>query len=373
MNLIHLLFSRGFGGLERYALNTARAMTGMGHRVTFLRRTGAPLAAALREAGLPGEEWNPVNYLDAPAMLRLRALVKRTGARVVHVHHSADLGLAAPALWRMAGVKLLFSDYMWSPRPKTDLYHRLEYGRVDHLIVAAEPLRQNAAANLPIPPERIMVIPYGLDTARFDPVRVPRGAFRAQWGIAQDRPLIGVISRLDPHKGQRAVIEAAPEILRAVPGAVIALVGDETPELAGAIRPELERMVRERGLEGSIMFTGGVADTAPVLADLDVYVLATDSETFSLGLLEAMAMGRACAGSDSGGTPHMLEHGGLGLLFEPKNPASLAGAVIRLLKDPALRAHLGVCARRRVEETYDQRRVFERINKLYGGDADEAV
>lgn len=352
--------------MERYALRTASAMAEHGHQVIFLRRAHTPLAGALRGANMPGDEWNPLNYVDLPAMLRLRAMVKKTGARVVHVHHSADLGLAAPALWRMPGVKLVFSDYMWSPRPKTDLYHRLEYGRVDHLIAAAEPLRQNAAANLPIPPERIAVIPYGLDTARFDPARAARGTFRSQWGIAPERPLAGVISRLDPHKGQRHVIEAAPEILRAVPGSLIALVGDETPELAGKIRPELERMVKERGLEGSVIFTGGVEDTAPVLADLDVYLLATDSETFSLGLLEAMAMGRACAGSDSGGTPHMLEHGELGLLFEPKNPAALAGVVIRLLKDPALRAALGERARRRAEEVYDQRRVFERINGIYG-------
>ncbi|VAX20800.1 hypothetical protein MNBD_NITROSPINAE04-10, partial [hydrothermal vent metagenome] len=103
MNILHILFSRGFRGLERYAIDKALAMADRGHDVYFIRRKGTETAKRLEELNFPGEEWNPVKYIDLPAILKIRSLVNRRSFEIVHAHHSTDLGLISPALWRMAG------------------------------------------------------------------------------------------------------------------------------------------------------------------------------------------------------------------------------------------------------------------------------
>lgn len=343
-------------------------MAERGHRTWFISRRGSKTAeAAQDEDAFIHREWTPLKYIDLRAIIALRRLVKREQIEIVHVHHSADLGLAAPALWRTPGVRLLFSNYMRAPKPKRDLYHRLEYGRVERVLTGSEDMRANAIENLPVEPERVEVLPYGLDMERFDPASTPKGTFRKRFAIADSAPLIGVISRLDPLKGQMEMIEAMPAILEREPGAVLALTGDETPELEGAYRHKLEKRAVELGVSESVIFTGPTDDTASVLVDLDIYVLPSYSETFSLGCLEAMAMKKPVVGSRAGGTPEMLDHGECGLLAEPRDHASLAKKVIQLLDDAALRELLASNAREKVKARYDKRVIINRLDAIYRG------
>lgn len=364
MKVLHVLFTKGWGGLEKYAIEQARAMSRKGHEIFFLRRKGSRTAEALR--GEFGDyEFSPVKYIDIRVMFFIRSLIRRNGISVVHVHNSGDLGLVVPALWGMRSVRLIFSSYMQIPAPKKDFYHRFEYGRVDRVLVSSEIMRDNAVANLPVPPEKIEVAPYGLDMGRFDPTHTPKGAIREKYGIGADKIIIGVISRLEPLKGQMEMIEAMPRVIERFPNAVLVLVGDETPELIGKYKHTLEEAVERCGVAGNVIFTGYATDTSVVLADIDLYVLPSHSETFSLGCLEAMAMAKPVIGANAGGTPEMLGYGETGMLAEPKNPSSLADAVIRMLSDPAAMADFAARARAKVETRYDMNVVMNRLHKIY--------
>ncbi len=365
MNVLYILFSKGWGGLERYAIGKAQAMAERGHDIYFLRLKNSEVAKALDEINMPGEEWDPVRYVDVRAIWGIRSLVKQMGVSIVHTHHSADLGLAATALWHMPDVKLLFSNYMQAPGLKHDLYHRLEYSRVDKIIVGADSMRQNSVKNLPMEPDNVITIPYGLDMDKFDPDKKPKGALRNKHGIDNGALVAGVISRLDPLKGQMEMIEAAPAIFDRFPDAYIILTGDETPEYKGRYMPLLEKKVKQLGFRGKIIFTGPTDDTASILADLDVYVLPSHSETFALGLIEAMAMGKAVVGTDAGGTPDILDNKTCGLLAQPKSPKSLAEKVITLFSDATLRKTLGQNARSKVAGVYDRKLSMDKLDALY--------
>lgn len=368
MKILNVLFSKGWGGLERYAVEKARAMAERGHDVCFLRRAGSDTARALAAVNFPGAEWNPVKYIDLRVMAAVRSLVRREGYRVVHCHHSADLGLVAPALWRVPEARLVFSSYMNIPEPKKDFYHRLEYGRVDCVTVLADGLIENARANLPVAPERVVTMPYGLDMSRFDPDNAPKGALRATLEAASEKSLIGILGRLDPHKGQMTLIEAMPDIIGDYPETALVFIGEETPELRGKYRAELEAKVARLGLDDKVMFTGAREDVAAVLADLDVYVMASRAETFGMSTMEAMAMGRAIVGAKSGGTPNLLDGGECGLLAEPNSPASFAQKIKTLLGDPAMRTELGRKARAKVLRHHDRNTAMDRLEAIYRGE-----
>jgi glycosyltransferase involved in cell wall biosynthesis len=363
-----VLFSTGFGGMERYAIEQAREMAKRGCKIIFLAKKHTPTAQALRdEDGFKTVELSVTKYIGVGAMLKIRSLVKQESVSVVHAHHSADLGLIVPALWGTPDVRLLFSNYMQVPAPKKDWYHRMEYGRAWKILVASEELKRNAEENLPTAPGKVEVLPYGIDLAKFDPTQAQAGWLRAKFDLREGQPVIGVISRLDPHKGQMEMIRAMPRILGKAPTAVLILVGGETPELEGRYLGLLRAETLKMGVADSVIFAGETDDTAPYLAGFTVYVLPSRSETFSLGCIEAMAMGKAIVGTDSSGTPEMLGHGEYGLLATPDDPESLSEKTLLLLGNEALSRELGEKARTVAMSRYDKKAVMERLRVIYTG------
>ncbi len=364
MKVLHILFSSGFGGLEKYAVETAKRMKQAGHNIIFVCRDETPTFEYLAQSkSFEIVKLSPAKYVSLPTMLFIRSLVKHKDIDLVHAHHSADLGLVAPALFNMPQIPLIYSNYMWVPSNKKDIYHRLEYGRVDKVLTASGYLKKNILEHLPVRNEQVEVIPYGIDLEHFDSGN-GKGELRAELGIEKNIPLIGVISRLDPLKGQMETIRAMPALLQKYPDAHLVLAGDETPELEGKYKPLLEKEVEHLGLQSKIHFTGYADDTAEILADLTIYLLPSHHETFSLACLEAMAMGKAIIGTNSGGTPEMLSED-CGLLCEAKNAEDISGKIVLLLDDKNRRDRLGDNAKKKIRQEYDMRLVSSALSGLY--------
>jgi len=365
MNILHVMFSPGWGGLERYAIDQAKGMAERGHQIKFICRKNTDSARNLAHTGIPNLELDPIKYIDLRAMMAIRNTAKEMGASILHLHHSADLGLAFPALIGMPHVRLIFSTYMYIPAPKTDLYHRLEYGRVSRVLTLSDLMTENARQNLPIEPSRAMTMPYGIRMESFDPDTTPRGAIRDQFNIPRDRIIIGLLGRLDPFKGQVEMIQAMPAILEKFPGALLALVGNETPELEGIYQKKLVAEAQRLGMQDHVLFTGVAKNPALFMADMDVYVIPSYHETFGMSAIEAMAMRLPVVASDTGGLPEVLDHGGCGLLAKAKDPASFANAVIRYLTDERLRNTMGRLGREKALALYDRRKSMERLENIY--------
>lgn len=178
---------------------------------------------------------------------------------------------------------------------------------------------------------------------------LPNGVSRPEWrplpaaGSAPDVVIIAVGS-LIPRKDVATLIRA---FARVAPGsaATLTIVGD------GVERSMLEALAADAGLTGRVRFTGQMApETVPgMLAEADIFVLASRSEGRSNALLEAMAAGLAVIASDIEGTGELVEDGVSGLLFTAGDDAMLASQLQRLLAEPALRQRLARAARTAVE------------------------
>ena len=366
MRILNVLLSTGWGGLERYVIAQAIELARRGAEVYFISRTGTPTSYAVqKEKEIASGDFRPFEYVDLRAITAIRSFVKEKNIDIANVSHSADLGLVAPALWRLPSVKLIFASYMQTVNEKKDIYHRLEYNRVDQMLVSGQIMKKYACDNLPIAPAKVKVLPYGLDLRKFEPQTQVTGQFRKKYGIPPKAPLIGVISRLDPAKGQMEMIEAMPAILEKHPKAYLALIGDETTEFIGAYLPLLVEKVKSLGLSDRVLLTGFAENTAEVLADLTLFFLPAHRETFSLSCLEAMAMSKPVAGTNSGGTPETLDNGQCGILFEPKSPTAIAETAIGLLNDPALALRIGARGRERVASLHDRDAVVDRLLSIY--------
>jgi glycosyltransferase involved in cell wall biosynthesis len=202
---------------------------------------------------------------------------------------------------------------------------------------------------------RTVVIHCGVDPARFAP---PPNRSPAAPAEADERPRpvrLLVVASLQPQKGHRFLVEAC-RILRDRGHEVSATFVGEGPE-----RPDLERRIREAGLERAVTLAGAQpsAAVAAAIAGADIVVQPSvvlesgKTEGIPVALMEAMAAERPVVASRLSGIPELVIDGETGVLVEPGVPDQLATAVERLSGDPALAARLAAAGRARVLSAFD--------------------
>ncbi|MDR8413397.1 glycosyltransferase family 4 protein [Nonomuraea sp. 3-1Str] len=284
--------------------------------------------------------------LPTPAVARATArLVAEHGARTVVFGAAAPLGLLAPRL-RAAGARRVVMlthghEAAWAAGPGFRSVLRRIGEHADVVTYLGEYTRARLAAA--IPPAKLVRLAPGVDTGRFRPEAVP-GRAKEELGLA-GRPVVVCVSRLVPRKGQDLLIAAWPEVVAAVPDAVLLLVG------GGPYRRRLERMAAGRE---SIRFTGTVPASAlpGYYAAGDVFAMpcrtrwgGVDVEGLGIVFLEASATGLPVVAGASGGAPDAVRHGETGLLVDGQDTGEVAAALAELLGDPERARKLGAAGR----------------------------
>lgn len=214
-------------------------------------------------------------------------------------------------------------------------------------------------------PESITLVPNGVDLDRFDRQRFDESELRrlrSQLGVEGKRVIVSV-SRLALKNGLDTLVRALPLITAKDPGVALVLVGD------GEDREKLDVLAREVGVRDRLVFAGPVApnDIARYLAMADVFSRPSISEGLGTAFLEAMACRLPVVASAVGGISDFLEDGNNGLVCEVGSEQSVARAISRILKDPALARRLADAGRKLVASDYHWERVADQIGELYDG------
>lgn len=208
-----------------------------------------------------------------------------------------------------------------------------------------------------LPRRRLRYVPNGVDLARFAPG--PRGM--PPWE-AHGAPVVGTVAALRAEKNLSRLIAACAALPAPIP--LLVIVGD------GPARAALEAEAARRGVRAH--FTGAVAEPAALYRFFDVFALSSDTEQMPLSILEAMASGLAVAATDVGDVRTMLAPENAPYVV-PLAADALAGAIARLLAEPAARAAIGAANRARAEQVFDQQAMFSAYDDLFGGAAAHAV
>jgi len=183
---------------------------------------------------------------------------------------------------------------------------------------------------------------------------------KTTWGLENGEPVVGIVGRLIPCKGHRYFLEAAKTVLEQVPRARFVIVGD------GPLGPDLRRRARRLGIERQVIFTGFQRkELSSLYAIMDVLVLPSTYEPFGNVSLEAMAFGKPVVASNVGGIPEVVVDGETGLLVPPGHSASLAQAVLLLLKDKELARQMGKAGRKRLRNYFTRERAIKELEQIY--------
>ena len=206
-----------------------------------------------------------------------------------------------------------------------------------------------------------VVIPPGVDLSAFTPLPPP-GNFRNQYPELTGRTLILFLSRLDPVKGLDLLLPAFAQARQARPDVALALAGRGASEYEG----RLQRWIRELGLQSDVLFTGFLESEQKMaaLADCDLFVLPSYSESFGVAVVEAMACGKPVLISDQVAIHREVAQHDAGLVV-PCAVDALASALLRLVDEPDLRDGLGRNGRRLAEERYALESVGEQLRQRY--------
>ncbi|MCX7825620.1 MAG: glycosyltransferase, partial [Verrucomicrobiae bacterium] len=205
----------------------------------------------------------------------------------------------------------------------------------------------------------VVVVPNGVDTARFQPG--DRAALRRQLALDANEKLIVCAARLSPEKCHDVLLRSVAELRRRAMPVRLLLIG------AGPSANRLRRMARQLGLGERVRFLGHQpqAALAQYLAASDVFVLASLAEGLPVSILEAMACGTAVIASDVDGTPDIITDGENGFLVPPRDVAALTARLEQVLSDDALRTRLADAGLRRIRERFCWEKILQEMEAIY--------
>jgi glycosyltransferase involved in cell wall biosynthesis len=359
-SIVHVLSSFGMGGQERVALDLATGQAAAGHRVVTVSLApppDGPLAAEFEEKGLDIATVPKRSGRDLKLMVELGRLFRAREADVVHTHNPQPLLFSALAA-RASRAALVHTKHGVNPDNARRMAMRRAAGKlVGAFVCVSEPTAAVARERRECRPDRLVVVPNGIDLDRFGPDPEARRAVRAELGIPEDAFAVGTVGRLFVEKGHAYLIRSLAPVLG--DGFHLVITG-EGPE-----RENLAAQAAGLGRKDCVHLTGNRRDVPRLYAALDAFALTSKSEGLPLVIPEAMAAGLPIVATAVGGVPQVVDESETGFLVDYGDEEALRARLCALDADRRLARKCGETGRERALGRYSSRRMVAEYLELY--------
>ena len=295
--------------------------------------------------------------LPAKARARLRFLAALPRALRLARHINPDLIYSGQQLWdcqaatylarKLKKPQVIHLHYIIGPWLHRPVLERLL--TCAHVIAVSEFIRDDATRH-GVRLEKVITIRNTVAVAPPPQLGV-RAAVREELRIAQDAPVLGIVARLDPDKGQADTLRAFAQTRRRHPGLHLLVVGDLSP-WHPAYAGTLHEMARDLGVAEWVHFLGRRSDVPRLLAAMDIFVHPSRREPFGLAMAEACAAGLPVLGYAEGGACEIVLQGVTGILAPPGDIDMLGAAMTSLLDNPQTGRKMGLAGRERMAQHF---------------------
>lgn len=352
------------GGAEQALVQIATGLDDRRFRVrvvSFKPRPDAPrdrLVRTLADAGIETHFLHAASSVSGPKVLwELRRFLQDHPTDILQtfLFHSNVIG---PVAARLAGVPHVVTGLRVAERERRwRLKVEATAARLAKAhVCVSQTVADFAQLEIGLSPEKLTVIPNGVDAIRFESV-VPIDL--AHLGIASSRRLLVCVGRLDRQKGIDRLMDIGPQLFEQLPEHDLLLVGD------GPERQSIESAARKKGLADRVHFVGWQQNVPSILAASEVLLLPSRWEGMPNGVLEAMATGLPVVAMEVEGVNELLGDAGREQVVPQGDNRSMLERVVALMRDPSETRRLGNQNRARAVEKFGWHAVVDRYSQLY--------
>jgi glycosyltransferase involved in cell wall biosynthesis len=363
VKILQISSASSFGGGERHLVDLTNSLIDRGHDLYAVMRPQSPLLSHLR---IPAGNIKALplrNALDAQSARELAHFVKEHQIDVVHAHMARDYSLAAYATRRNSRTKFIVTRHVMFPLNR---FHRRTLAQVGRIIAVSSAVAAQLRSQRLVNEDRITVVPNGVDVLRFAKARAEfsRFQFIQSKNLPVDCLLVGSIGELRTLKRHDDFIRAAAVVARTAPQSHFIIAGVDT-SASGEVLKQLETLATQLGIAERVHFLGWLDNAEALLCAVDVFVSASQTESFGLSIAEAMATGTAVVATRTEGAQEVIDDQRTGLLVPIGDIDRLAESIATLLADENKRNLLGSQAREVVNERFSLNRMVDEIEKIY--------
>ena len=364
MKVLHVISDRNIGGAGVLLCNLLTCFERERVESAVALPCGSKLAPRIIKMGVP------ILYLSEScekvspnSIFELSRIIKRRKVELVHANAAISARIAA----RMCGVPVIHTRHCYYPidgflakpfvRRTAGFFNRM---LSNHVIATADAAAENLR-QLGIPEKKISLIINGsLPIREVDDATLERT--RNALGIQKGDFTVGICARLEECKGHETFLSAA-YILRQMRPDIpfrFLIIGE------GSRKTELKELARGLDLVNTVIFTGFVADMAPIYRLLRVNVnCSCGTETSCLAISEGMSVGLPTIASDYGGNVTMVGKSGAGFLFPVGDAKALAHSILRIAEDEELEKKMQECSRERYLAYFTAEKMSREVESVY--------
>lgn len=306
-------------------------------------------------------------FNDLKAILQLFMYMREEKFDILHTQ-TAKAGYVSRVAGWMAGIPIIiytahafpFHAFLNPLRKRAYIFlEKLAAKITDIILVDTETVRHDGIKKRIKAPEKIITVNMGINLHKFSPDRVNRSEVREKLGIKNYHFVVGTVSSFVPNKGLDFFLKIAEQLKKEEMHVKFLMVGD------GPMRPQLELLTDKFKLREDVNFTGFRDDIPEMMSAMDIFCLPTLREGFGVVFAEAMAMKVPIVTSMIHPIPEVVINNETGILVPLGDTDQFVKAIGSLIYDKNRRYELGEKGRKRVEQYFDEKLMFERTLRIY--------
>jgi glycosyltransferase involved in cell wall biosynthesis len=360
--ILHIIDTTGPGGAETVFIDLATNLPADKYRSLIVIRDKGWVYEELCRRGVKPILLEAKGSFNWRYLKSLVALIRRENVDLIQSHllgsnvYCALAGLIArkPVVATFHGAV----DVGENERLKWLKFGAINLG-VSFIVAVSDSLRENIVSRTPLRNSKTIVIYNGINTADFK--RPKSNEMRKKMGWGEDEIIIGSLGNIRPAKAYDILLQAA------------ALVREHNVKLRfviagqgkGPLYDDLLKLKDELALGDMVYFIGFISDPADFLSNLDLFLLSSTSEGFSIATIQAMAAGLPVIATRSGGPQEIITHGVNGWLVDSGNPKLIAKAVESLSADRELSQRIENTGQKHAIDTFDAKNMISAYEKIY--------
>lgn len=297
----------------------------------------------------------PNNKPYKQQIINIKKMIRSSNPDIIHAHEVIPSFYAAMGL--LAGgsrIKFIFHRHHSFYRDNaTWIMEKVAFFRCNLAISVSKTTQQKAFAEHPFGKKKIIQLYNGITVTDNNlPLPVDLEQYKGKYKIV-------LLSRLKSRKGHDTAIAAMDMVLKKIPDVVLFFAGE------GDYRKNLERMIAEKKMEQHIILPGNVENIKPLLNEMDISILPSESEAFNLSILETFACNRLSIASDLPSIKECITDGETGILVQTGNAKELAEKIIFYLKNEIARQEIAVNAYKLYNEKFTTSVMVNKMMAIY--------